>query len=80
MLKPKPRSKLISLIFLYFCVLSSIFSISRPPLLVSPIDLSEKGFEFSNQKESEKKKSSKVPASWEEVLLPKKQKKWTGLT
>ena len=79
MLKPKPRSKLISLIFLYFCVLSSIFSISRPPLLVSPIDLSEKGFEFSNQKESEKKKSSKVPASGGGSSLAQETKKVDGL-
>jgi len=78
MLKPKPRNKLISLIFLYSFAHSSIFSISRPPLLVSPIDLSEKGLDFSNQKDSEKKKSSKVPASWGGSSLAQETKKVDG--
>jgi lipopolysaccharide export system protein LptA len=59
-------------------IYTSLLGVSRPPLLISPINLNEKDFNFSDFKESEKKKTSKVPASWGGSSLSQETKKVDG--
>lgn len=68
-----------TLVLLISIFQSSIFSLSRPPLLISPITLPEKGIDFSNPKDLSSKKSAKIPASWGGNSLSQETKKVEGL-
>jgi lipopolysaccharide export system protein LptA len=79
-IKSKQRYRAIiqfALIF-SFCH-SSIFSISRPPILISPLDLVEKEINFSNLSDTQKKKQPKIPASWGGNSLAQETKKVDGI-
>ena len=55
----KSKQKGEATFFFFYSYLQFILGESRPPLLISPISLSEKDINFNDLKETEKKKSPK---------------------
>lgn len=74
----KSKQKGVATFFFFILICNSILGESRPPLLISPISLSEKDINFTDLKETEKKKSPKVPASWGGSSLSQETKKVDG--
>ena len=74
----KSKQKGVATFFFFILICNSILGESRPPLLISPISLSEKDINFTDLKETEKKKSQKVPVSWGGSSLSQETNKVDG--